>query len=133
MQRNNKKQVTNNPLNTQQMTKQNHNIECPNCGQAIDVNDILYHQLHEKVTKEYGTKLQELEKQKAQVSEAIEEGVKKQLQTEKSKLEKKIRADISEETSSELQSYKEQLDEKTREIKQLNLLKSELSKVKREK
>jgi hypothetical protein len=114
------------------MTKQNQ-ILCPNCSHVIDVNDILYHQLQEKVDKEYNTKLQELEKQRGKVSEAIEEGVRKQLQTEKSKMEKKIRTEISEETSSELQSYKEQLDKKTREIKELNLLKSELSRVKREK
>ncbi len=114
------------------MTKQNQ-ILCPNCSHVIDVNEILFHQLQEKVDKEYNAKLLELEKQKGKVSESIEEGVRKQLQTEKSKMEKKIRTEISEETSSELQSYKEQLDEKTKEIKTLNLLKSELSKVKREK
>jgi len=27
-------------------------LNCPNCGQAIDVNDILYHQLEEKARKE---------------------------------------------------------------------------------
>ena len=114
------------------MTKQNQ-ILCPNCSHVIDVNEILFHQLQEKVDKEYNTKLLELEKEKGKLEEAIETGVKKQLQSEKSKLEKKIRAEVSEETSSELQSYKEQLDKKTKEIKELNLLKSELSRVKREK
>ena len=114
------------------MTKQNQ-ILCPNCSHVINVNEILFHQLQEKVDKEYNTKLLELEKERNKLSEAIETGVKKQLQTEKSKMEKKIRAEILEETSSELQSYQQQLEEKTREIKTLNLLKSELSRVKREK
>ncbi len=115
------------------MTKENQNIQCPNCGHAIDVNDILYHQLQEKIGKEYNTKLQELEKQKGKISVTIEEGVRKQLQTEKSKMEKKIRTQVSEETAAEIQSYQEQLDVKTKEVNKLNLLKSELSKVKREK
>jgi hypothetical protein len=115
------------------MVKHNQNIECPNCGHPIDVNDILYHQLQDKVDKEYNTKLLELEKQKGKVSESIEEGVRKQLQTEKSKMEKKIRTQISEETAGEIQSYQEQLEEKTKEVGRLNLLKSELSRVKREK
>lgn len=115
------------------MVKEVQKIECPKCGTAIDVNNILYHQLHEKVDQEYRSKLSELDKQKDKVNEAIEEGVKKLMQTEKSKLEKKIKAQITEETSAEIQSYQEQLKEKTGEIKQLNKIKSELAQARREK
>jgi|SRR6185312_15551291 len=115
------------------MVKEIQKIECPNCGTAINVNDLVYHQMHEQVQKEYQTKLSELDKQKGKISEAIAEGMKKQLQTEKSKLEKKIKAQVTEETSDEIQSYQEQLKEKTAEIKGLNKLKSELAQAKREK
>ena len=115
------------------MVKEVQKIECPKCGTAIDVNNILYHQLHEKVDQEYRSKLSELDKQKSKVNEAIEESVKKLMQTEKSKLEKKIGAQITEETSAEIQSYQEQLKEKTGEIKQLNKIKSELALARREK
>jgi len=115
------------------MTKEVQKIECPKCGTEINVNNLVYHQMHEQVQKEFQTKLSDLEKQKDKISEAVEEGVKKQLTSEKSKLEKKIKAQITEETSAEIQSYQEQLKEKTSEIKGLNKLKSELSQVKREK
>lgn len=115
------------------MVKEIQKIECPNCGTAINVNDLVYHQMHEQVQKEYQTKLSELDKQKGKISEAIAEGVKKQLQTEKSKLEKKIKADILSETSEEIESYQKQLEEKTTEIRGLNKLKSELAQTKREK
>ena len=115
------------------MVKEVQKIECPNCGTAINVNDVVYHQMHEQVQKEYQTKLSDLDKQKGKISETIAEGVKKQLQTEKTKLEKKIKADILSETSEEIKSYQKQLEEKTTEIRGLNKLKSELAQTKREK
>lgn len=115
------------------MTKEIQKIECPKCGTEINVNDLVYHQMHEQVQREYQLKLSELDKQKGKITEAIEDGVKKQLQVEKSNLEKKINAQIKEETSAEIQLYQEQLKEKSLEIKQLNKLKSELALAIREK
>lgn len=108
-------------------------ISCPNCGHSIDVNDLVYHQMEEQVSKEYSTKLANLEKEKGKLTETIEEGVKKQLQTEKSKLEKKLRTEITGESAEAIRSLEEQLEQKSTEVKELNKLKTELTKVKREK
>jgi len=108
-------------------------ISCPNCGHSIDVNDLLYHQLTEQVQQEYKSKFATLEKDRENLSESIETGVKKHLLTEKAKLEKKIRAEIAGESAETIQSLEEQLSQKSTELKNLNKLKSELAQVKREK
>lgn len=108
-------------------------IKCPICKTDIDVNDLVYHQLEEQVKGEYSTKMASLEKEKNKLTEAIEEGVKKQLSSEKSKLEKKLRLEISGESAETIKSLEEQLDAKSTEVKQLNKLKSELAQVNREK
>ncbi|HTA81468.1 MAG TPA: DUF2130 domain-containing protein [Bacteroidia bacterium] len=113
------------------MSKQQ--ISCPQCGHSMDVNDILYHQLNEQVQKEYSGKLSTLEKQQQKLDEAITEGVRKKLQSEKSAIEKKLRAEISGENAEAIHSLEEQLEEKSKEVKEHNKLKSELAKVKREK
>ena len=100
------------------MTKQQ--IKCPNCDTAIDVNDLLYHQLEERVKSEYSGKLATLEKDKQKLSEAIETGVKRQMQTEKIRLEKKLRTEIGGENSEAIQALEEQLKHKSGEVKDLN-------------
>lgn len=133
------------------MTQETTQIKCPNCGQEINVNEILYHQLQEEIKKDYNTKLvnqqkeyeqkysvlkkekEEFEKQKTELDDTIEKGVKEKLTSEKSKIEKKIREEISTEKSEEIQSYKDQLQEKIDETKEFNKTKAELSKIKREK
>lgn len=113
------------------MSKQQ--ISCPNCGHNIDVNSLVYHQLTEQVQQEYQSKFATLEKDREKLSETIDEGVKKHLLTEKSKLEKKLRTEIAGESAETISSLEEQLNLKSTEIKSLNKLKSELAKVKREK
>jgi len=114
------------------MTK-TQNIACPNCGEAISVTDVLFHQVQEEVQAGYKSKLAALEKEKVKLAAAIDEGVKKAVSIEKSKLEKKIRSELSNENSETIKLLEEQLDKKSGEIKQMNKLKSELSQTKREK
>jgi len=113
------------------MTKQVQQIKCPSCDTPINVNDILYQQLEQQVQKEYGSKLASLEKEKAGITEAIVEGVSKQLAIKKTELERKIKAQVQAETSEEILSFQKQLDEKTKEVKQMNRLKTELAESKR--
>jgi|WetSurMetagenome_2_1015567.scaffolds.fasta_scaffold48543_2 hypothetical protein len=133
------------------MTQETANIKCPNCGHEIDVNEILYRELHEKIKKEFNSKLveqqkefekkysdlkkqkEEIERQKSEIEETIEKGVKEKLSAEKIGLEKKIRDEISTEKSEEIKSYKEQLQQKIEEAKELNKTKAELERIKREK
>ena len=107
-------------------------ISCPKCGEAINVNDLLYHQLEEKVQQDFKGKVSELEKQKENFEKTVESAVKSKVQSEKTGMEKKLRAEIKEETSEEIQSYQRQLEEKTGEIKKMNKLRSELAQAKRD-
>lgn len=133
------------------MNKGTQQIKCPNCGQEIDVNEILYHKLEEEIKsdynqklidqkKEYDTKFHELEIQKAdlekvkkQFDEKVDKSVNEKLKTEKKNLEQRIKNQISEEKDDEIKSYKEQLEEKIKEAKELNALRAEHEKLKREK
>ena len=47
-------------------------IKCPNCGNSIDVNDILKHQLEDKIRVEYQQKASEQAKEIAAKNEALE-------------------------------------------------------------
>ncbi|MFZ4740345.1 MAG: DUF2130 domain-containing protein [Bacteroidales bacterium] len=127
------------------------NITCPNCGIAINVNEILYAKLQEEIKKEYMQQLieqqkafeqketqllaqkLEIEKQKNEISESIESGVKQKLISKKSLLEKKLRNQIADEKSEEIKSINEQLMQKIAEARELNKTKVELERLKREK
>lgn len=126
-------------------------IKCPDCGSTINVNEILYHQLQDELKKEYNNKLNEekklfqkkqadLEKQqedlkkvKAGIEDSIALQVNSRLVSEKGKLEKILRNQVAEEKSEEIKSYQDQLDQKTKEIREHNRLKADYQKLQREK
>ncbi len=105
------------------------NINCPNCGQQIDVNDILYHQLQETVKKEYNSKYADLERQKSEFDAQVNSQVKLKIHDEKNIIKKQI----EDETAEEIRTYKEQLDEKSSQLREFNKLRADFEKVLREK
>lgn len=126
-------------------------IKCPNCDEEIDVNDILYHQVDEQLKKKYNDELKkEKEKYEFQSSKLAED--RRKLEAEKCKqdeeiiikinagikekeiaLKKKIKSEAEEEQSSAFSALREELDEKSSKIKELNKTTVELEKFKREK
>lgn len=124
---------------------------CPNCGIVIDINEVAYSQLHSQIKEEMTKQLQSektnlkqqlelleknkinLQKQQSELDNSIKDGIENKLAAEKTKLEKQIRTRIDEEKSEELKSYKEQLDEKVKEVKDLNKLKADFQRLEREK
>lgn len=133
------------------MNQEKSKINCPNCGEEIDVNDILYHQVDEQLKKQYSDELaKEKEKYDAQVSTLEKD--RKKLEAEKNQqkeeiakqvhdkvkqreltLRKKIKAEAAEEQSDAFSLLREELDEKSNKIKELNRLSIELEKIKRDK
>ncbi|GAB4203947.1 MAG: DUF2130 domain-containing protein [Bacteroidia bacterium] len=131
-------------------TKENH-ITCPECGAEIDVNEVLYHQLEEKIKKNYEKKLiknqqavqeqlnvlkakeEKLNKEKEKLNNIIEEQVKSKLKIETQKIEKNIRQKITEEISEEIQTLQKELNLKSEQLKELNRTKAEIERLKREK
>jgi len=133
------------------MTEDKSKINCPNCGEEIDVNDILYHQVDQDLKKKYNDDLakekqkykaeasklneerEKLEEDKRKQKEDIENKVKSEIKQKEIDLKKKYKAEAEEEQSDAISSLREEVEEKSGKIKELNKTTAELEKVKREK
>ena len=119
------------------MSQEKSIIKCPKCGEEIDVNDILYHQVDEQLKKEYNDELVK-EKEKYEIQMSNLENDRQKLATEKARqeeeiakkvndgvkeieiaLKKKIKAEAEEEQSDAFSSLREELDEKSTKIKKI--------------
>jgi len=126
-------------------------IGCPNCGEQIDVNEILYHQLEGDFKKKYNARWvaekkkyeqesialeaerKKLAKQEKGIAEQIKEGVAENVKKEKSVLEKDLKAKLKEEQEERFALLQKELNEQSDKIKDLNRSKAEVEKLKREK
>jgi len=133
------------------MSQEKNQIKCPNCGEEIDVNDILHHQVEDRLKKEYEDKSVEqkeeylkqsielekqrqmLESKKSKQQEEVDKKVNKEIKQKESDLKKQIKADVEEEQSDAFKLLQEDLDEKSSKIKELNKATVEVEKLKREK
>ena len=126
-------------------------IKCPNCGTAIDVEDILSHQLEEGIKKKYQAQIAEekkkyatefeslnkakedFEKKKKQENTMFQERLENQLKEDRKAIETSLKAKLKEEQSEQFESLQKELNEKSEQIKELNRTKAEIEKLKREK
>ena len=126
-------------------------IKCPNCGTAIDVQDVLSHQLEEDFKKKYNAQLAEekkkyekefeqlnqlkedFEKKKQKENELFQERFNAKLKEEKTALEKQLKAKLQDEQSEQIALIQKELSEKSEQVKELNKTKGEIEKLKREK
>lgn len=133
------------------MSQEAQNIECPNCGQVIDVNDILYHQLDAELRKKYNDDLAQekkrfddqnetlkveratLEREKAKLDEQVSERVKAGLSNQKKVIQAKIKEQLEEEQSEVLSELRKELADQSKKVKDLNKAKTEVEQLKREK
>lgn len=136
-------------------TKQNfvsmNQINCPNCGTAIDVNDILAHQLEEQIKQKYQAQLlvqrdefskkqrdlladkEAFEAKKLRENELFQEKIEAKIKQEKALIEQKLKQQLVMEQQDQFQLLQKELNEKSEQIKELNLTKAEIEKLKREK
>lgn len=133
------------------MSQDQSTISCPNCGTDIDVNDLLYHQVDERLKKQYQAQLKQaqnefaqqqaalreqqaqLEQAQAAQQEAVAEAVKLSLKAKEQSLTQKIKQQVAEEQQDALQTLRAELEEKSNKVKALNKASAELEAVKREK
>ena len=139
------------------MTKQT-TIKCPNCETEIDINEVLYHQLENKYKnehlaekkkleaeieakrKEYKTHLdslkaqeEALKEQKEKFEEEIKKATQIQLKAERVKLQEELRKEILDEQSESMAMLQKQLEEKSNQVKELNVAKAQIGQLQREK
>jgi hypothetical protein len=133
-------------------------ITCPKCGYPIDVNEVLYHDLEDRIKKEYFEKSavkekefeskflelknekdkifsekESIKREKENLKEAVDKEVQAKLKFEKSNIEKNIRSQIDNEKSDEIMSLQKELHTKSLQVRELNLKSAEIEKLKREK
>jgi len=136
----------------------NTTIKCPNCNTDIDVNDILYHQLEDELKqknlneqkklqiesdkrdKEFKQAQDDLKSQQEAIKEQqekfddeLKKATQSQLKIEKEKLQQSIKKEVMDEQSESISLLKKELDEKSSQVKELNISKVEIEKLKREK
>lgn len=133
-------------------------IKCPNCQTEIDINEVLYHQLENKYRsehlaekkkleaeieakrKEYKTHLdnlkaqeEALKEQKEKFEEEIKKATQIQLKAERVKLQENLRKEILDEQSESMALLQKQLEEKSNQVKELNVAKAQIGQLQREK
>lgn len=142
--------------------KNDNQISCPNCGNAVDVQDILKHKLEAEIKgkfqqelakekKENESRLLQIresqqqqaellakdkasfEEKKKQENRIFQERLEKQLKEDKKQLELQIKSKLTEENSEQLKALTQELNEKSEQVKELNRSKAEIEKLKREK
>ncbi len=134
------------------MSTQHHTeIKCPNCGELIDVQDILSHQLEEEIRSKYQKELsvaqkqlakqeeilalakEEFEKKKKQENELFQTKMDARLREERKILMDQVTHQLREEQADRLATMQKELNEKSEQVKELNRSKAEIEKLKREK
>ena len=136
----------------------NTTIKCPNCGTEIDVNEILYHQLEDELKqkniaeqkklrdeveekrKEYKQAFDDLkakelsmQEQKEKFDEDLKRATKEQLKLERQKLHDELRKELLEEQNESMALLQKELEEKSKQVQELNASKVMIEKLKREK
>lgn len=126
-------------------------IQCPNCGTSIDVNDILKHQLEDKIRQEYqqkanqqakelATKNEALEKAKAefeakkkQENELFSERLEQAKKVSEKQITEKLKKKLEEESKDRVSEMEKELSEKSGKLRELSKMEGEVAKLQREK
>ena len=126
-------------------------IKCPNCGTSIDVNDILKHQLEDKIRMEYQQKASEQAKEMMAKNEALEKAkaefeIKKKQENEmfadrleqakkvsEKEITEKLKKKLEEESKDRVTEMEKELSEKSEKLRELSKMEGEVAKLQREK
>ncbi len=132
-------------------------IKCPNCGTEIDIDEIFYHQIEEKYKqknlaeqkklrdeveakrKEYKAHLdalkvkeEEFKENQEKFDEEIKKATKAQLKVERQKLHDELKKELVEEQSESVALLQKELEEKSKQVQELNASRIMIEKLKRD-
>lgn len=126
-------------------------IKCPHCGNEIDVQDVLAHQVEAEIRKVYDAKMTviqekyntdlkklsdekaEFEEKKRKENELFQEKLEKKLVEERKQIAFSIKSRMDKENAEQFKLLQTELDEKSEKLKELNKSKVEIERLKREK
>ncbi len=133
------------------MSTNTNQISCPKCGQEIDVQDILVHQIDDQLRTEYekdkadnqkklddereglAREKEAIAKAKQDQEQAVNDQVAKALKQQEKTLEKQIKSKVVEEQSEAMEALQEELEEQSSQLKEFNKAKVEVGRLTREK
>ncbi len=126
-------------------------INCPECGEEIDVGQILHSKVDGELKKKYEDQLaaeketieeqqaviaareQSLKEQEEQQKKTVDEQVAKLLKKRSDKVRDEIKKEAEEEQKDAIDALQKQLDEKSDKVKEFNRVSVEFESLKREK
>ncbi len=108
-------------------------INCPNCGEVIDVNEILYHQLEDDLKKKYNSKLANVEKKEKELNKRIEKELTAKLKEKELEITKKLRSKFEKEDADKLKQLQDELQQQDEKLKDFKKVQIAMEKLKREK
>jgi len=138
-------------MKTQITMNQHTQIECPNCHTIIDVQDVLSHQLEEKLKREFQQNLEsekellgqkesalenlkkEFEEKQRQADRILQDQLEARMKEERKTLEADLKRKIREEEQERIALLEKDLRETSDKLKELNKAKAEILILQREK
>ena len=133
------------------MSRISNQIECPNCGHDIDVNEILYDQVDERLKKKYNDELaqqrsqfqvrlgelktqrEKLELDKSELDATVNETLKQRLAQETERLRSAIELEVETAGAEELKTLQQEIGEKAAQLRTFSKTRAENERLKREK
>ncbi len=133
------------------MKTENQTIACPHCGEEIDVNSVLTHQIEETIRQDFIQKENQVKKDFALKNDALQKQIEafenekqkndeliaEKIAEEKRKLEigieQKLRQKIEDENKLLLEGKDAELEENRKKLQEFNKMKGDLARVEREK
>ena len=125
-------------------------MNCPKCGNSINVDELLVSQFEESIKKDLEAELhkrecelnqkknefielkKQLAKEKEEVDDLVNSRVRSQLLSKEEAMKELIRKEINEEKTLQLQELESELIKKSSQLKDLNRTKAQLESLKRE-
>lgn len=104
------------------MNLNNQTVNCPKCGEHINVNALLHHQIETELHQSFAT---QLANQKAEFE--------LQLNTEKTQLEQSLKIRLLADSQSQIEAMRNELNEKSLQLRDFNKTKIEIERLQREK
>ncbi len=126
-------------------------INCPHCGNVIDVQDALQHQVEAEIEKKYNSKLalektkieqaelvlteekRLFEEKKTKMNELFQERLDKQLKDETLKIKVKLKSQLEGENEEQFKELQKELNAQSEKLKELNKNKADIARLTREK
>lgn len=126
--------------------KTNVKMKCPNCGDTINVDELLVSQFEKSIKKDLESELlkreSELNKKKSEINEMsrqlskdkekVEELVNSKVRSQLQSSEESIRKEVNEEKALQLKELEKELMQKSSQLKDLNATKAQVERLKRE-